>query len=645
MVDLEEKGPLQKLSERLNADDLKRSVGGEVRTPFSNESASRKPQEQWGDDKVSIEADMAKHEKRRKIVKRFALFALIFFVISLIIAGFVFWRGYYMVSSKNIAIKTDGPVSVSAGIKTDFVLKIVNKNSTALLGANLLVEYPEGTRKSDNPAQELARDSINVGDIGPGEEKTFPLSAMFYGEKGGQVFVAYTLEYGVRMSNSRFNASGEYAVTIDSTPITLDVIMPTELTADQETAFRVRITSNSVSSLNNVSIRAAYPVGMTIISALPKGDADNTLWQLGTLAPGETKEINFLAKAGGLAGEERTIRFFAGLIDTGRPSVILTQYATVAKTFVVRNPFISISTEIFDSGSDVVAADAGSQMRVEIALNNNLSQNLQNASFSATFDGIIYSESSIRAGKGFYSSQSKTVSWNKNTIEKLALLPPGSNVKDELEFRLSGENEKGILNQRNPFLTIRLRAEGSTTGEGGIPTRVVYDTTRTIKIKTRTTATSVGRYANGPFVNVGPYPMKVDTETTATATFSLTNSVNDVTGAELRAKLPLYVTWKGNVSPNSEDFRFDENTREVVWDIGTIKAGIGKVTAPREASFQIGVVPNASQLNTEIDLVTDIVFKAKDEFVGRDIQQNLSPITSRFSSDSAFRSDYEKIVR
>ena len=67
-------------------------------------------------------------------------------------------------------------------------------------------------------------------------------------------------------------------------------------------------------------------------------------------------------------------------------------------------------------------------------------------------------------------------------------------------------------------------------------------------------------YNSGAFQNTGPLPPTPGQSTTYTISWSLVNSLNDVSGAEVRGKLPIYVEYVGTKSPNSVSIIFNQTT-------------------------------------------------------------------------------------
>ena len=75
-------------------------------------------------------------------------FSIIFFVVAVGIAGFVYYNGYNTISADNVDISITGPTTIDAGRDATMAISIDNKNKIDLQDAYLNIEYPDGARRS-----------------------------------------------------------------------------------------------------------------------------------------------------------------------------------------------------------------------------------------------------------------------------------------------------------------------------------------------------------------------------------------------------------------------------------------------------------------------------------------------------------------
>lgn len=85
----------------------------------------------------------------------------------------------------------------------------------------------------------------------------------------------------------------------------------------------------------------------------------------------------------------------------------------------------------------------------------------------------------------------------------------------------------------------------------------------------------------------------------------------------MRAKLPLYVKFLGNTSPENAYISYDEETREVVWRHNKIEAFIGYRTDPKTAYFQVEFIPSAPQVENRPLIIGEKILTANDSHAER----------------------------
>src|SRR5882724_11979775 len=103
--------------------------------------------------------EMLKFERkpidRNPLVRRIFYISLVFFLIAAGTAAYIYFGGGNFVSSKNVDISVNGPVSISAGDVLNLGLTVTNTNNADLQTADLSITYPDGTRDPIDNTQTL----------------------------------------------------------------------------------------------------------------------------------------------------------------------------------------------------------------------------------------------------------------------------------------------------------------------------------------------------------------------------------------------------------------------------------------------------------------------------------------------------------
>jgi len=246
------------------------------------------------------------------------------------------------------------------------------------------------------------------------------------------------------------------------------------------------------------------------------------------------------------------------------------------------------------------------------------------------------------SGGGYYRSLDNTIVWDKAVNGELASIEPGEKGVVGFTFALLGAL---LPNAQNQQIQIDVAVSGNQINDLGKPEIVKIDLARVVKIASNANLTARTVRSIGPFENSGPIPPKADQETTYTIIWSLTNSLNTLSQTKIRSELPPYVKWTGLVDPSLESVTFDENTREVVWNAGDLRAGTGSATSPREAAFQVIVEPSLSQVGNAAVILQASSLSGEDRFTGKSVLVTTPSITTRYLTDPIYRQGDETVEK
>lgn len=580
--------------------------------------------------------------KKGSPLKLFFIFSLIFFLGSVIFGAFYFFGGKNIISSENVDIEIQGPTSIGGGDELSLQISILNKNTIALEAADLLIEYPEGTRSADNLDRELPRYRESLGDIAPGARVKRTARSVLFGEENTEQKIKVTIEYRVADSNAIFYSEKEYAVTLTSAPVGISVRSLGEVTSGQGFDFSLVITSNVTTEVNNLTVQAEYPFGFSFEGANPQPAFSNSIWELGDLRPGEEKVVHISGTLTGQENEERVFRFAVGIRDELDVKKLATTFVTATRLATIKRPFISTQLSFNGLEDTAYVFDGSERINGEIAWKNNLPDAVSNAQVEVRFSGNALEEQSVFAERGFYNSVTDTIRWGRDTLDDLASINPDQ--AGILRFGFSSKNISAYAIE-NPEIILDITVRGAVVGEGGAPEEVTSNITRSIKLTSDLMLSARLLRTTGPFVNAGPLPPKAEAETMYTVAWTVTNTASRVSGAKITAQLPSYVRWIGNVSPQGTDIHFNQSTRQITWNIGEVPEKTGTEVSPKEVAFQIGFTPSLSQVGETPVLITSQAISGFDQFTEKQIEESVSPLEARVSSEAGLPSGHDRVVK
>src|SRR3989338_5395659 len=221
---------------------------------------------------------------KTSMFKKFFIFSLVFFILAAGFSAYMYFAGKNTVSSENIEITILGNPYTAGGEELPLQVEIINKNSSSLELADLIIEYPKSSANS--LAQETERFRASLGTIPAGGVRNESAKIVLYGEKGSVIPIKILLEYRVEGSNAIFVKDKLYEVAINSTPINLSLQAPEEVSPNQNITLNVKATLNAKQPAAKILVKVDYPVGFQFESAKPAPSFGNNIWNLGDLSPG-----------------------------------------------------------------------------------------------------------------------------------------------------------------------------------------------------------------------------------------------------------------------------------------------------------------------------------------------------------------------
>lgn len=575
--------------------------------------------------------------------KKFFIFAICFFVLALLYAGYMLFIKGNLVSNNNIEIAVLGNAFAAGGEELPLQIEITNKNNTALLLADLLVEYPK------NSSGDLTRDTEKIrqslGTIAAGSIRSEGVKAVVYGEQGSIRPIKISLEYRIEGSNSIFVKEKIYEVTVSSAPINLSIEAPTEASPNQDVALKIKTTLNSNQPASNILMKIDYPIGFEFTSAIPAPTFGKNVWSLGDLKPGVENEITVVGKMVDVFnGEEKIFHVYTGSQNESDKSTIGVTFNSLSHSVLIKQPFIEAKLFVNNVYQREYAVDSKNEIHGQIHWVNNLNTKINDLEITAKIFGNVVNRKSINAESGFYESSSDTIYWNKNTQYAFSEINPGDSgtVSFSLETLPLFSSVGGMIS--NPVVNVDVSISGKQPLEGNASQQLVNSESKTIKIVSDVGLAAKALYYSGAFKNTGSIPPKVDQETTYTVNWAISNTSNSVSNVKIKSSLPSWVRFIENISPPSEDLTYNSATRELVWNVGTVPSGSGISQEAREVSFQIAFKPSLSQVGSTPALVNDLTLTGHDDFANIDLKLTKGALNTRLSNDASFPAGGEVIT-
>ncbi len=419
-----------------------------------------------------------------------------------------------------------------------------------------------------------------------------------------------------------------------------------EITSNQEFDMKVELASNSQQTLKSIVLDAQYPFGYTFLSSGIPPLSDNSSWKIGDIPPGGKRTVTIHGKLQGEDSDIRAFRFSVGAQSSSDPKKIGTEYVAAEQDMTIQKPFISLGVNIDNdsgSGDHIGAFDRASH--VEIAWSNNIPTTVSNVQITAKLSGNAYDKLSVQPDQGFFRSATNEIVWNQQTNKELGSVNAGDAGRVSFTITpkdMSSQSQSGAV---NPTITMNVSVSGNRTQELNVPQALTSAVSRNIKVASNVILSGRTTRTVGPFVNSGPVPPKVDAATTYTIIWDVDNTTSSVGNAKVTATLPAYVKWLNAISPSSENVTYDKNTGTVTWTIGNLSAYTQNSARRREMAFQVSLTPSVNQTDQTPTLVNPATLTAVDTFTNAPVSSTQDYVSTRFSTDPAYKDGNDKVVK
>jgi hypothetical protein len=571
---------------------------------------------------------------------KFFIFSFAFFLVAVIIAGYSFFSKRTVVSPDNVNVSLFGPVSLKGGEELALQVVIENKNEVPLNRVDIIIDFPKGSRYSNNPGKEIARYLKTIPSIGAKETRTETIKAVFMGEENQRKDLDIDVKFRIEGLGPSYTKNKTFSINLTSSPLSIKADILKEAIAGQDVTLEINIKSLSPSLVKNPILQIGYPKGFIFKSASPAPTSGDNFWNIGDMKFGEEKQFNIKGTVMGENEQEKVFSISAG-IPNKDVTVIDTMLSSFSQGLTVKKPFLGITLFMNGSSEPEYILEGLGNVDISARWLNNIASRIIDGQITISVSGDMIDPKKVTPkGNGYYDASRGTIFWDSKTTASLASIEAGGeNVTGLTLTPLPFLKEDGTV-FKNPEISVGVSVKGKRISEANVPEEITSFVSSKIKIGTYPTVHPSILFHVGPFVNSGPVPFRVEKETTVTVSWKAYNSVNDISNARVTAVLPSYTRWTGNVSPNGADINYNPVSGEVSWNIGKMKAGTGYETEPNEIAFQVGVTPGLSQLEQIPTFVSRGYFTGKDEFTRSAIKENILSSQSYPSGDPDFMRDW-----
>ena len=545
---------------------------------------------------------------------------IILLTLALGAAGFWYWQKNPY-SKEILKIEIIGPTEAVISEEVEYTVKLKNNGNVRLEEARLIFEFPEHTLFEEGLSRRQEIGPEELGDIYPGDEKTFKFKGRFFGKEGEAKTVKALASFRPKDLKARYDRETTFTTVIKEIPLTFDFDIPSKVEVERDFRFSLNYYSSLNYPLSNLGIRIEYPLDFEFLESDPPG-LGKTEWEIPLLNPAEGGRVEIKGRLSGETGQQKTFRASLG-IWLEDEFILLKE---ISKSVEIDRPGLFVSQRINDQSQYI--ASSGDLLHYEIFFRNIGKEPFLDLSLVTTLEGTGFDFETVKSDLGQFNKGDSFIVWDSRDVSNLKFLDQGEEGRVEFWVNLKDEWEIGSPEEKNAILknTVLIPKVGEKEFE--------------TKVNSKLVISQKGYYQDEVFGNSGPIPPKVGEETTYTIIWQVKNYFNDVKNVKVKAVLPSNVRLTGKIFPEEESskFAFDNHSREIVWMVKnseTMEAGTGVLNPTPIISFQVALKPTSGQIGKTPQIIGKAMITGEDQWTEGVVEGESSAIDTTLPDDSS----------
>jgi len=585
-----------------------------------------------------VEAEQSRLAKRKIWRTGFTIAGgLILFILLLL--GFLKFRQTSF-SQDRVEVSLSGPQETLSGKSLTYEIKYKNNNRTTLKNAILKISFPKNFIPENNPEfspEGAGSLTLNLGNIAGKKEGAVEFKGKIFSPKGSLIYLKAEINYTPSSLGGQFISQNQLSVAVQSSPVKLEISAPQNLANDDAIDYQISYQNNGEKEITGMKVKMEYPEGFVFTKAEPLNSEGNDFWRIGTLAPGQNGKIVISGKLSGVRNYIRTAKAYIGIMD-GEDFVIYDEENI--ETRIIGSPLIIRQVV---NGRDNLNVNLGELLRFEIRFRNDGEIGLRDVIITEKLEGEALDYASLKLEKGAFNPDSKIITWKASDYEDLKKFEPGQEglVKFSVKIKESLPIEKS--SDKNFIISSLAKIDSQDVPTFIEENKIISGNRMDMKINSEIVLETTGYYYDSVIENYGPIPPEVGKETTYAIHWKISNALNDLSEAKVKAVIPTGATVTEMKNPQDAvlHYTFNERTNNLVWEIGNIESGAGILNSPREVVFQVKIKPSPEQVSLVVNLVGETVFSAKDLFTGEEIRFFGNKKTTSLKEDAKLEKNYK----
>lgn len=547
------------------------------------------------------------HEKKSK--KKLFLIGMIAFFAVLAVsawAGFFILKPYERFGGKGVRFEIEGPKKIISGKASDITLSYFNNEGVPLAEASVNLLLTPGYIIKESSPEQTEPGVWNLGSLEKGEKGKINVKIIFIGEEDDKATLTGSMNYRPANFNSEFEKIASYTGTINEIILGIEAEGAIEAEPGEEIEYKIIYKNLSDEEIFNVAVNPVLPEQFIFATSTPAPNKGK-IWYFEKLAPEAEGEIILKGSYSSEISGEINQKFEVGFV-IDENTFVAQEDVEIPLTILKSDLILTLLVNGGRGGS----ANFGDTLNYLISFKNDGEEKLEDVELKVIFEPspIINGRSPLNWGslEEDYGATKKEFEllWDGHDMSKLNELNIGE--EGTMDFSLNLINY-ALSDKEDHVVSAWIEAVIGKKGEKESG-RVVQSTRVDLTINSNLEFNAYGRYFNDDNIAVGsgPLPPRVGNTTSYKVFWKIENSLHNLDNVVVSAKLPTGVSWDEKDFSEYGDIFYDKESRKVFWRIDKLP----KTITETEASFNISVTPESSDVGNTLKILENSTIEARD---------------------------------
>lgn len=580
--------------------------------------------------------------------KRGWVFWMSSFLITAGLLGAAAYGLYYLYMQQGtdaaaVELSIEGKSEAMAGEEFIYLVNYQNLSNVTIKNLKIEATYPENfIFISSEPSVSNANNVWQLPDLAGHRSAQLQIRGRLVGPADSNNVIAARLTYTPSNFSSEFKKEFTYSTLIKDIGINMDFDYIASSMVGETNEIGVRFSAKENNNLHNFRMTLVPADNMELINPSKASTSGSAPGLKDSLPATTTQEISpGVWQASEVSAQEQEIRIFFRFREkiSDKQDVILSfeqddgsgkfrKFLDKAISYEVVKNNLNLAM-IVNGTRDGGGVDFGQTMNYSIIYSNKGEEDLRDVVIMAVLNGPDYLDWTTLMDKNRGRLTDNTITWSKEEIADLALLPQGKEGVIDFSIRVASSTDLDVTKdyQIKSYAQFSLTSSSSPrqAGEDARSNTVIMKINSDLGLKEEIRYFSDD---NIP-VGVGPLPPKVGQTTSFKIYWTVTNNLHELSETRVEAALPANVKWEGKNSASVGTLQYDQAAGKVIWLIGRMPITVPNATA----EFSVSITPGGDDRDKIMVILPGANLTATDSVTKAQISKSIKAKTTRLEDD------------